>query len=731
VPSLRSDFIINDKYSSKLIKINSATDASTAKILNASGASDTLNSKLKATGAGSQVASAGLGKVAAASSRSAAAMKLAAQFQQQGLSKSEALSRAWDIVGRNANKSASSIGKFNSKLKATGVGAVSASNGAGILNNKLKATGVSASSASAGLSKYISLVAMLAAALKGINITDSYTSTSARLGLITNGQEEQLQLQDQIFNAAERARGSYGGMADAVAKMGLLAGDAFGSNYELVGFTELMQKSFKIGGSSQQEQSSGMYQLTQAMAAGKLQGDEFRSIMENAPMLANAIAKYTGKSKGELKKMSSEGTITADVIKNALFSAADDINDKFAKMPYTFADYWNRIKTEGTKAFKGLMNRISEIINSDKFKRFFELIVNGLYGIADMADKALDVMENIYDFISNNWQTIVDLVLAGAAAWAIYKAAMIGVGIVEWVQSMANPVSIAILLVMLLAAAYVLLWEKSEAFRKAFVTGWKSTVLITTLAYNQFARTANGFIAGWNLNITAISKFVKALKTGMVAGIKITSSAVLGMINVFSSLIDTIGIVIDGYNQFAKLTGKKTIDFSVNSEDLKSKVKAATGSAIGAINSTDESVDELKINKFLKLFDIDKVMKYADELGDKAENFTITGWIQDKIGEITNALSGAGSGDESDPTTIVGTGKGGSVKVNMDKEDIGYLRNLAEREFVNKFSTATLAPKISVKFTGAINKDVDTDAMYSRMSTILKEQIAVAAEGVY
>ena len=125
-------------------------------------------------------------------------------------------------------------------------------------------------------------------------------------------------------------------------------------------------------------------------------------------------------------------------------------------------------------------------------------------------------------------------------------------------------------------------------------------------------------------------------------------------------------------------------------------------------------------------------MEFAEEMGNKAEDFTVTGWIKGKIDEIIDAFSGEGnSGDEGDPTTVIGTGKGGAVKVNMDKEDIGYLRDLAEREFVNKFSTATLAPKISIKFTGAINKEADTDAMYSRMGTILKEQIAVAAEGAY
>ena len=170
-------------------------------------------------------------------------------------------------------------------------------------NDSLMRTNTAAGMASSGLSRLIGTVISLAAAKKGMDLTDTYTNTGARLAMITNSLEEQKSLQEDIFAAADRARGSYTEMAGATAKMRMLAGDSFSSNQEALGFTELLQKSLKVSGAGKSEQDSAFLQLTQAMAAGKLQGDEFRSVMENAPMVANAIASYMGKSKGELKEL--------------------------------------------------------------------------------------------------------------------------------------------------------------------------------------------------------------------------------------------------------------------------------------------------------------------------------------------------------------------------------------------------------------------------------------------
>jgi len=279
-------------------------------------------------------------------------------------------------------------------------------------NKKLEVTGASANTASGGLGKLLKTLISLAAIKKGIDITDEYSNIAARLNLINDGLQTQEELQNKIFAAANRSRGVYSDMASAVAKMGLLAKDAFTSNDELIAFTELVQKSFKVSGADTSEQQGAMRQLAQAMASGRLQGDELVSIMENAPMLYEAIAKYTGKSKGELKELSSDGYITADIIKNAVFKAAKDINGAFDKMPMTFGDIWNRIKNGALKAFAPVIEKVNKLINTDKFQRFIDRMITGFSLAADAASWLIDA-------IIRGWDTIGPILAVIAGVWLV------------------------------------------------------------------------------------------------------------------------------------------------------------------------------------------------------------------------------------------------------------------------------------------------------------------------
>lgn len=249
---------------------------------------------------------------------------------------------------------------------------------------------------------------------KVLNMSDELTLTKARIDLINDGTQSTVELQNKIYQAAQRSRGAYDDMSKSVAKLGLLAGNAFKSNDEMVAFSEMMNKSFKVSGASQQEISSATYQLTQAMAAGKLQGDEFRSIMENAPMLADAIAKYMGKSKGELKELSSEGVITADIIKNALFSSADEINEKFDKMPKTFGDAMNNIKNTTQRYLQPIADKITEMLNSEQFNNILNGILEGIRIFAGAAYRSFQLVGNAINFFKNNmWLTIPILTIVG------------------------------------------------------------------------------------------------------------------------------------------------------------------------------------------------------------------------------------------------------------------------------------------------------------------------------
>lgn len=261
-----------------------------------------------------------------------------------------------------------------------------------------------------GIKKYIAMIASVQGVNALIGQSDIWTSSSARLDLITNSGLESDTLQKLLYNSAKSSRGGYADIVNNSAKLGLLAGDSFVNNGEIVKFNELMNKSFKLSGASTQESTAGMYQLTQAMAAGKLQGDEFRSIMENAPMLADAIATYTGKTKGELKEMSADGAITADIIKESLFNAAEDIESKFATLPMTFSDVWTNIASDATMAFAPLYDQMNSILNSDIVQGTIAKLPEIFEGISRKAQGMLFTLQNAWTVAGPGLQNIFNAV---------------------------------------------------------------------------------------------------------------------------------------------------------------------------------------------------------------------------------------------------------------------------------------------------------------------------------
>ena len=269
--------------------------------------------------------------------------------------------------------------------------------------------------------------------------TDLYANNQARLGLINDGLQTQAELQQKIYAAAQRSRGEYNAMVDSVAKLGLLAGDAFGSNNEMIAFTEQLNKAFTISGATTEQRNAAMLQLTQAMAAGKLQGDEYVSIMENAPMVIDAISKYTGKTRGELKALSSEGYITADIIKNALFAAADDINAKFEQMPKTFASVWTQIANFATMKFGRLMERVNGFLNSSTGTAMISGITSGIAFIADGITWVIDLVQRGSDFSKQNWG-IIQPILTGATVALLYWAATLIPGVTAKLWGMVSPI---------------------------------------------------------------------------------------------------------------------------------------------------------------------------------------------------------------------------------------------------------------------------------------------------
>ena len=689
MPTLNAMFKLIDGYSSQINRMISRTDAAMTKMLGASKAADGLS----------------------------------------------------DAIGKTGKKTKESA----PKTKSYGDG--------------LENMGRKAERANGKLRTLIGTMASLAALKGGMDATDTYTNTSARLSMITSSPEEQTALKGDIFAAARRSRGDYTDMANAVAKMKMLAGDTFGTNQEAVGFTELLNKSLKVSGAGQAEQNSAFLQLTQAMAAGKLQGDEFRSVMENAPMVANAISQYMGVSKGELKELSSDGVITADIIKNAMLQAADDINGKFDSMPRTFADVWTGIKNTGIQAFGRIMTRVNEMLNSDIGQSVIENLTGAIYLAADAADLFLGGLE----LIAENMDLIAPIAGGLVAAFVAYNTVLAVTNGLEMASATAKGIHAAATNVQAAATAMqsgatFMATVRQYGFNAALAAcpiTWivGGLILITSLFYAGVA--AVNHFAG-----TSISA------TGMIVGALFAAGALIGnlFIGGYNFLvgiwIDVTNLFISFAEFFANFLNNPVLAIMNLIADLANFVMGVLSSLAKAIdtvfgsnlssmvNSWSDSVNDFKdgISKdsTISYERIDKTKLQFDGISYKDAYNKGYGLGKTFGDKASGLLSGFGSkngigGSEIDfsqlatagnPAVIKGTGKGGAVKVETEKEDIEWMRKLAERDYVARIAQNTLAPNIRVEFSGPITKEADTDSVMSHVVEELREIIETAPEGV-
>lgn len=537
------------------------------------------------------------------------------------------------------------------------------------LNQELNETQRNANGASNGLEKMIKTFIGFAGIKKGMDIVDNYANTSARLGLINDGLQTQLELQDKIFAAADRSRGSYNEMASAIAKMGLLAGDAFSGNDELIAFTELVQKSFKVGGADTSEQMGAMRQLSQAMASGRLQGDELVSIMENAPMIYEAIAKFTGLSKGELKELSSSGAITADIIKDAMFSAADDINKAFSTLPMTFGDHWNKIKNGALRAFRPIIEGTSELINSDGFIKSVDSVIAAFYIMSS-------VIGAVFGFIRDNFGAIMPwlLILTGtiltnliAKLWATIPPLIAKVG--AW-----------LLLNLHIIAVFAAI---------GLVIGVLMALGVTFEDLFGYIGGGIGYILGLFENLGIL------VQNAFIAIMQVIEPIVLSIVN----------LIIDGINKIIGMINKiKGID-------------------VDTIDRLSGHFEGKEYQQFINLTD-----RYNQGVNKGKE---IYGAFSSKLDSLTSLgnfdLDLSKFGTSQNPLNVTSKDK---LKVDISKENLQYLRDIAERDYVNKFSTATLAPQIQVTF-GDVHEEADANKVAGRIKKILQEEIAMVSEGSY
>lgn len=595
----------------------------------------------------------------------------------------------------------------------------------------------------------------------GMQATDTYISNGARLDLINDGLQTQAELQDKIYQAAQRSRGEYNAMVNTVAKLGLLAGDAFNSNDEIVAFSELMNKSFKISGASTQEASNAMYQLTQAMASGRLQGDEYRSIIENAPMLANAIAEYCGISRGELKELASDGAISADIIKASVFKMAGDVEERFKTLPTTFGDVWTMIKNTGIQQFSSLMQKVNGFLNSATGQNMVNGISSAIGTMAMVLGVVFDMVMEVANFFSNNWSIIEPIIWGIVAAMIVYNATM-GIGWLNTIKSTAA-----------LVAKTVVDWAETAAILALTIAQqglnaalamcpitWIIVAIIMLIAIfyavigaiNQFAGTsisATGVIVGaFFVACTFISNLFMGLLE-LVFGIIeyfyntfITFGNFLG--NVFN---DPIGAIINLFADLAdnvlgvleKIASAMDFIFGSNFASTVSgwrdglKTMAETAVQEYGNGTYKDRLSELNIDEALAGLGVNlERTSYSNAYdagywaGEQLDN-KVSGLLNPSFDTSNMGFDYGSMGQNLD--NIAGdTGKM-SDSLNTSEEDLKYLRDIAEQEAVNRFTTAEI--KVEMTNNNKISKDTDFDGVVSHLESVLYEKMVAAAEGIH
>lgn len=489
-------------------------------------------------------------------------------------------------------------------------------------------------------------------AVGAANLSDQMAQIRSRINLINDGSQTTAEIMDKIYAASQRSRGGYLEMADSVSKLNMLAKDAFSSNDEAIFFVEQLNKQFKISGASVEEATSAMYQLTQAMASGKLQGDEFRSIMENAPMLAQSIAQEMGMSVGQLKELSSQGLITADIIKNALYGSAEETNQKFAEIPMTFADIGQSIQNQFIQAFTPVLEQLASITSSSDFMAAFEGVGIAIRGVAAVAQVSIGLISAAFNSMKVVVSTVANIIKSFATLVAtsmpVVAAAIIGVTaafIAQRAIVAAHSTILATLTVKTLAyrTAAIVTTAATKAWAAA-KTALGVAILVTT-----------GLMVGLSASASILRGLYAALRTGtlLASAAQAVFNAVLManpipiVVGLLATLAAAFGLskaAAGGFSETMSAVWSSVVHTAVWGVN---KIIEALNWLIAKLNSVGEKVAKFFGGTFTAIQQVDTIS------ADVAQDIVNKG--VDIASQITSGLDGGGGGLD-----VGGGGGGGS-----------------------------------------------------------------------
>lgn len=623
----------------------------------------------------------------------------------------------------------------------------------------------SGSSAMGGLvGKAIALASAYMGIGKLMNMSDELTLTTARLDMMNDKVQTTPELLNMVYQSAQNARGSLTDMADVVARFGNNAKDAFSSSREVVDFANLVQKQMTIAGAGTQEASNAMLQLSQALGSGVLRGDELNSIFEQAPNLIQSVADYMNVPIGKIREMAQEGKLSASIVKNAIFADADNINAKFEQMPMTWGQIWTMMSNAATMKLQPLLEKINSIANSSQFQAFAANAVNAVGLIANALMGLIDLGGQIADFFVQNWSVIEPIVLGIVGALVIYNSVLAIGAVIQGIIAVATAAHAALTGAWSLATfAATAAQSGLNAALLACPLTWIIGLVIALIAIifavaNSIAKTSSVANSGFGVitgGINVVMQFFKNLgllvadiALGITNAILALASnmgiafhnAIAGIQSWFYDLLSTALSVVAGIAEALNKLPFVDFDFSGISNaasDYAAKSKAAAESK-QEYQDVGQAFDE-----GMSTFDVfqdgwsDKAFKagakWGDGVSDKVSS-TIDGFMKSNGGvDTSNMFNGggytAGATVPSDVSNIAKNTKKASDSLDITNEDLKYLRDIAERDVINRFTTAEI--KVDMTNNNNIASSADLDGLISDLTERATGALSMAAEGVH
>lgn len=687
----------------------------------------------------------------------------------QALQAQEALNQAVDNMDVSAANAA--YNQLSSTVASTERYIRDNADAQGNLNQQIQA-GVNTSNELVDTVKRLALAYLsMQSVQKVLDVSDELAMTTARLNTMNqafneiNGTATETDtIVKQIYASAQNARGSFGDMAAVVAKFGNNARDAFASQDEVIAFANLIQKQMTIAGASTQEASNAMLQLSQALGSGVLRGDELNSIFEQAPNLIQSIADYLDVPIGKIREMAADGQLTADTVKAAIFSSADDINAKFEAMPMTWGQVWTSFQNSALMAFQPVLDKVNELANNDQFQGFVENAIGLLAQLAVYVLDFFNTLASIGAFISDNWSIIAPIVYGVIAALIAYAAISGIVAAVNGVMALSASVHAAAEAMQAgatftaTAAQYGL-----NAALMACPLTWIILLIIAVIAaifavcnaiakMTGVANSGFGVITGGinvviqffkNLGLSVanialgIGNAIAALASNMMTAFH---NAICNVQSWFYNLLSTALTVIEGI--CAALNKLPFVEFDYSgissaADDYASKAAEAAGNkedykSIGdAFNEGMSTFDTFQDGWAADAFNAGA--SWGDGVADKVsgmfsmDNIDLTGGVDTSMlsNDFANnaAQTAANTADTADSAGRI------ADSVDISKENLKYLRDIAETEAINRFTTAEI--EVTMNNNNTVSSDMDIDGMVDHLSAGVLEAMEQAAEGVH